>query len=83
MFRRVKPGASADVPPPPFRRDLSVSPDHAVLLDGLPVHAGALVNGTSSVRAPAPAATFTYDHVELEDHSLILADNVPAGELHR
>jgi hypothetical protein len=59
-------------------RDLYVSPDHAILIDDILVHASALVNGTSIVRAPAPARTFTYYHVELADHSLLLADNVPA-----
>jgi hypothetical protein len=59
-------------------RDLYVSPDHAILIDDILVHASALVNGTSIVRAPAPAQTFTYYHVELADHSLLLADNVPA-----
>jgi hypothetical protein len=35
------------------------------------------VTGTSIVQAPAPE-TFTYYQVELEDHSLLLANNVPA-----
>ena len=48
------------------------------MIDEILVHASALVNGTSIVRAPAPAQTFTYYHVELVDHSLLLADNVPA-----
>jgi hypothetical protein len=71
----IKAGALAENVP---SRDLYVSPDHAILIDDILVHASALVNGTSIVRAPAPAPTFTYYHVELADHSLLLADNVPA-----
>jgi hypothetical protein len=59
-------------------RDLFVSPDHALLVDGLLVQAGALVNGTTITRAPAPAPRFTYFHVELPDHALILAEGVLA-----
>jgi hypothetical protein len=37
-----------------------------------------LVNGTSIVRETNTQPIFTYYHVEVDDHSLILAENTPA-----
>ncbi len=59
-------------------RDLLLSPDHALLVDDVLIHAGALVNGTSIIRETRVPRVFVYYHVELDDHSLILADNAPA-----
>lgn len=72
---RIRAGALGDSLP---ERDLLVSSDHALLIDNILVHAGALINGLSIVREADVPETFTYYHVELADHSLVLAEGVPA-----
>ena len=72
---RVTAGALGDNTP---SRDLLVSPDHALLVDGLLVQAAALVDGVAVRHEPAPAERFTWYHTELEDHALVLAEGAPA-----
>ncbi|MDF0597495.1 Hint domain-containing protein [Psychromarinibacter halotolerans] len=57
-------------------RDLYLSADHAMVLDGLMITAGALVNDSTIRfvhRADMPRA-FTYFHIETEAHDVVLAN---------
>lgn len=56
----------------PFR-DLHVSPEHAVLVDGVLVPAGLLVNDETIVQDRYRRSA-TYYHIETEEHCLLLAD---------
>ena len=60
--------------------DLVLTADHALILDGLAINAGALVNGTTITLEPLSAVPdrVTYYHVETEDHDVILANGAAA-----
>ena len=67
---RVAAGALGDGLP---HTDLVLTPEHALIIDGLAVNAGALVNGASITFDPAPERA-TYYHIETENHDVILAN---------
>ncbi len=61
-------------------RDLTVTADHALYIDGLLVNAGALPNSTTIRALPLHLlpTRFCYWHVETEAHCLLLAEGCPA-----
>jgi hypothetical protein len=68
---RIRPGAFAPDTP---RRDLFLSPEHAVLVDGVLIPIKYLINGTTIIQEQRDEVT--YWHVELERHDVILAEGV-------
>lgn len=58
-------------------RDLLLSPDHALFVDGKLIPAKYLVNGMTVVQE-LDAPSVHYYHVELEQHAVILAEGLPA-----
>jgi plastocyanin len=72
---RIRAGALGELTP---RCDLLLSRDHALLVDGILVQAGALVNDVSIFQESEVPETFAYYHVEVADHSLIFAEGVAA-----
>ena len=71
---RIRQGALDGALP---RRDLWLSPLHALLIEGVLVPARLLANGVSVMQAK-PAAELHYVHVELDSHDVLLAEGAPA-----
>jgi len=71
----IMPGALGEGLP---KRDLKLSPDHALLLDGVLVQAGALVNDLTIHRVGWMPEQFRYYHIEMAAHDLIIAEGVAA-----
>jgi hypothetical protein len=70
---RITAGALAEGVP---ARDVQLSPDHALWLDHLLVPVKYLVNNATILR-DRDCLAVTYFHLELETHSVILAENMP------
>ncbi len=71
---RIQRDAFADGMP---HRDLMVSPDHAIFVDGKLICARQLVNGTT-IRQELDWTAVDYYHVELDRHAILLAEGLPA-----
>lgn len=60
-------------------RDLYLSPDHAIFVDGVLIPVKHLVNGdTITQLATTEEPTVTYYHIELPRHDVLLAEGLPA-----
>jgi hypothetical protein len=71
---RIRRDAFADNVP---QNDLSVSPDHAIFVDGKLICARQLINGTTIVQQN-DCTSVEYFHVELDTHAILLAEGLPA-----
>ena len=70
----VKAGALDDSVP---RRDLWISPQHAMYLEGVLIEAKDLINGVSIVQ-PEHVDQVEYFHIELDNHDVIFAEGAPS-----
>ncbi len=70
----VKAGAVTDNVP---ARDLWVSPNHAMYLNGVLIETKDLINGVSIVQAQT-VDTIDYIHIELDSHDVIIAEGALA-----
>jgi len=71
---RIQAGALAENVP---ARDLYVSPNHGIVVDGVLAIASALTNGTTITQVPGPGPRFVYYSIETEGHEVILAEGCP------
>jgi hypothetical protein len=71
---RIRAGAVAENIP---HRDLLVSPDHAICLDGVLIPAKELVNDATIVQE-LDFGEVHYFHIELEQHDILLAEGLTA-----
>jgi hypothetical protein len=71
---RIRCGAFADNAP---HRDLLLSPDHAVFIDGKLICARQLING-ATIRQETDRNSIEYFHVELNAHAILIAEGLPA-----
>jgi hypothetical protein len=71
---RIERDAIADGMPD---RDLLVSPDHAIFVDGKLICARQLMNG-ATIHRELDWPAVDYYHVELDQHAILLAEGLPA-----
>jgi hypothetical protein len=62
--------------------DLYVTKEHELLIDGVLVTAGSLINGTTiTVRNPRELDEIEFFHIKLECHNAIYAEGAPCGTM--
>ena len=71
--RILRDGFADGVP----RRDLVLSPDHAVFVDNKLICARRLING-ATIFQETDRASVVYYHIELDEHAILLAEGLPA-----
>jgi len=71
---RIEAGAISDGVP---LRDLWLSPEHSLCIDGVLVQAKHIVNGATIVQADS-VERVEYFHIELATHDVLFADGAPA-----
>jgi uncharacterized repeat protein (TIGR03803 family) len=69
---RIRRGAFADNVP---HRDLLLSPDHAIFVEGMLICAHQLINGTT-IRQEMDRAEVEYFHIELDRHAILLTEGL-------
>jgi autotransporter passenger strand-loop-strand repeat protein len=69
---RIAAGAFGPAGP---RRDLWLSPDHAVFVEDSLIPVKCLINGSTIAQVPVPGVT--YFHLELPRHEVLLAEGLP------
>ncbi|MBV9250519.1 MAG: Hint domain-containing protein, partial [Acetobacteraceae bacterium] len=71
---RIRRNAFAEGMP---RRDLTVSPDHCILIEGKLIPAKLLINEMTIVQE-RDRTSVDYYHIELDRHAILLAEGLPA-----
>jgi Hint domain len=71
---RIERNAFADGMP---HRDLLMSPNHAVFVDGMLICAQQLMNG-KTIRRESGLRSVHYYHIALEEHAVLFAEGLPA-----
>jgi hypothetical protein len=69
---RIRAGAFADAVP---HRDLLITQEHCVFVDGKLIPARMLVNGRSII-VDRTIGSYTYYHIELEQHGILLSEGL-------
>lgn len=62
-------------------RDVRLSPEHALFIDGYLIPVRYLINGDSIVQAEYSSHKIDYFHVECDQHDVILAEGLPVETL--